>query len=102
MTKTIWGRQRKAATEAGAYHAQGGPDRRAYFASLGRDTRDAYDKGFQNETTEQNLRDERSRHPLRQISAAAYRIRSNPDPEVSELARLVEELTDYILEKEES
>lgn len=97
-----WGKQHKAASEAGAYHAQGGDDRRHEFASRGVDLGLAYQQGYDNERRRMQEQDERENHPLRQISAGAYRIRSNPDPEVSELANLIEQLADYMLEKEES
>lgn len=102
MSNSKWRSQRNAATAAGILHAQGGPDRRAEFASRGSDLRDAYDKGFQNEEQDQLRRDQAENHPLRQISSKAYLIRSNPDPEVAELAELIEQMADYLLEKEEA
>lgn len=97
-----WSKQRKAATAAGAYHAQGGDDRRAEFASRGSDLRDAYDKGFQNEQQEQSRREAAALHPLRQISAEANAIWNRAESrEVSELASLVERMADYLLEREE-
>ncbi len=103
MTKTIWGRQRKAATEAGAYHAQGGDDRRHEFASRGVDVGLAYQQGYENERRRMEEQAERENHPLRRISREANALWNRAESsDVSELARLVEELADYILEKEES
>lgn len=100
---TKWGRQRKAATGAGAFHAQGGDDRRAEFASRGTDLRDAYDKGFQNEQQDQARRDAAEAHPLRAISREANRlVETIAGDEPRQLAELVERLADYLLEKEES
>jgi hypothetical protein len=99
---TKWGRQRKAATEAGALHADGGPDRRAEFASRGSDVRDAYDSGYQNRRQEMARQADAFDHPLRQISRDANALWTRADSsEVSELARLIEGLADYLVEKEE-
>lgn len=84
---TKWGRMRKAATEAGREHAHGGPDRRAEFASWGADVRDAYDSGKRN--AERNIRDE-AKKIWTEASAR----------DVAALARVVEELAEYLMEKE--
>jgi hypothetical protein len=98
-----WSKQRKTATEAGAYHAQGGDDRRAEFASRGSVLRDAYDKGFQNEQQEMARRQEAQNHPLRAISREANRlVETIAGDEPRQLAELVERLADYILEQEET
>lgn len=100
---TKWGRLRSAAREAGAFHAEGGDDRRAEFASRGSDVRDAYDSGFQNRKQEIARQAEAFDHPLRQISRDANALWSRADDsDVSELASLIERLADYLVEKEES
>lgn len=100
---TKWGRLRKVATEAGRDHAHGGPDRRAEFASRGIDVRDAYDSGKRNaerEMQEQAEQDERLL-PLRNIrdEAKSIWIEANAS-DVKELARLITELAEYLMEKE--
>lgn len=100
MTK--WGRQRKAATEAGMLHADGGEDRRAYFASLGADVRDAYDKGYQNHEQDLARRAAAEQHPLRRISREAEALHGRADTvQLGDLALMVSQLADYILEREE-
>lgn len=97
---TRWSRQRKTATEAGAFHAQGGDDRRGEFASRGADLRDAYDKGFQNEQQDQARRQAEQNHPLRAISRKAQGQASNPwgTDATRAVAGLVERLADYLIE----
>lgn len=98
-----WSRQRSAAREAGAYYAQGGPDRRHEFASRGTDLGLAYQQGYDNERRRMEEQDERDNHPLRQISREANRlVETVESSEARQLAELVERLADYILEKEES
>lgn len=102
---TLWQRRRKAAREAGAYHADGGPDTRAHHASHGTDCADAYDDAFADRRREREANIAREiavrDHPLtaikREADALAYRADSE---EVTELARLVERLAEYIMEKE--
>ena len=100
---TKWGRLRKVATEAGRDHAHGGPDRRAEFASRGTDVRDAYDSGKRNaerEMQEQAEQDERLL-PLRNIRDEAKKIWTEANArDVAALARVVEELAEYLMEKE--
>lgn len=99
---TKWGRMRNAAREAGALHAEGGDDRRAEFASRGSDVRDAYDSGYQNRQQEMARQAEAFDHPLRQISRDANALWTRAESsEVAELARLIEGLADYLVEKEE-
>lgn len=96
---TRWSRQRKTATEAGAFHAQGGDDRRGEFASRGADLRDAYDKGFQNEQQDQARRQAQEDHPLRAISRDANALWNRAESsEASELASLIERLADYLIQ----
>lgn len=98
-----WGKQRNAAREAGAYHAQGGPDRRHEFASRGVDLGLAYKAGYDNEVRRMEEAAERENHPLRRIIREANILWNGASlSEVAELARLVEELAQYMLEKEES
>lgn len=103
---TIWQRRRKAAREAGAYHADGGFDTRAHHARFGQDCADAYDDAYadrRREREEQIAREIALRdHPAtisREASALSYR---TDDSSVMELARLVERLADYIIEKEQN
>lgn len=99
---TIWQRRRTAARKAGAYHAEGGPDTRAHHASRGQDCADAYDDAFKDRIAALDLARERSIHPLRQIVSSADSIgRRSNDSDVTELARLVELLAQYTLDKEE-
>ena len=99
---TKWGRMRNAAREAGAYHADGGEDRRAEFSSRGTDVRDAYDSGYQNRLQERTRQAEAESHPLRQISREANAIADRAESsDVRELADLVERMADYLIEKEE-
>jgi hypothetical protein len=99
---TKWGRMRNAAREAGALHAEGGDDRRAEFASRGSDVRDAYDSGYQNRRQEMARQAEAFDHPLRQISRDANALWTRAESsEVAELARLIEGMADYLVEKEE-
>lgn len=98
---TVWGRRRKSAREAGAYAAQGGPDRRREFDSLG--VVHAYDEGYQNEIDEMQVRKDQDDRlaPLREISREANMlVLSAQSSESAELARLIERLADYLLEKE--
>lgn len=102
---TKWGRQRKAAREAGEYHADGGEDTRAFHASRGTDCAEAYADAYADRMAyhERNMLAERERvnHPLTNLAmraeALAYR---GETPEVAELARMIEELAQYIVEKE--
>lgn len=97
-----WSKLRKNATEAGAFHADGGDDRRDEFASRGTDLRDAYDKGFQNRERERAEQEKAESHPLRQISREANALYDRTeDSDCRDLANLVERLADYIVEKEE-
>ena len=99
---TKWGRMRNAAREAGALHAEGGDDRRAEFASRGSDVRDAYDSGYQNRVQDRARQAEAFDHPLRQISRDANALWTRAESsEVAELARLIEGMADYLVEKEE-
>lgn len=99
---TIWHRRRKAAREAGEYHALGGPDTRAHHASLGQDCADAYDDAFKDRVAALDLVRERSTHPLRQIISDANAVwRRSDDSDVAELANLIEQLAQYTLDKEE-
>ena len=98
---TIWGRRRKQARQAGAYAAQGGPDRRREFDSLG--VVHAYDEGYQNEIDEMQVRKDQDDRlaPLREISRDANTIYdTSDDSDIMALARLIERLADYLLEKE--
>lgn len=104
---TLWQRRRKAAREAGAYHADGGPDTRAHHAALGQDCADAYDDAFadrKRDREEQVAREIAIRdHPLTTIKREADALYQRTDnSDVAELARLVESLADYILEKEQN
>lgn len=110
---TLWQRRRKAAREAGAYHADSGFDTRAHHARFGQDCADAYDDAYadrRREREEQIAREEEQiareialrDHPAtisREASALSYRTN---DSSVMELARLVERLADYIIEKEQN
>jgi len=100
---SIWGKRRRAAREAGQYHAQGGPDTRAAWTE--KHCAEAYAAGYdeqmeyfnQQQTRQTAIRD----HPLTQIKheadALAYR---SDNSEVTELARLIERMAEYIMEQE--
>lgn len=102
---TIWQRRRKAAREAGEYHADGGPDTRAHHAAQGKDCAEAYADAYADRVAhhERNMlaEQERVNHPLSNLAmraeALAYR---GETPEVAELARMIAELAQYIVEKE--
>lgn len=96
-----WGRQRKAATDAGAMAAQGGEDRRAEFASRGSDLRDAYDAGYRNEQQAMERAFERQNHPLTLISRRAQTLVENSDSEeVREIADILDDITTYLINRE--
>lgn len=98
-----WSKQRNEAREAGAIDAQGGFDRRHEFASRGIDLGLAYKEGYDDQVRRMEEAAERENHPLRQISRDANGLWGRAESsEVCELARLIEQLADYILEKEES
>lgn len=100
---SIWATWRKQARDAGALHAQGGPDRRREFAEKSHDAAQAYEAGYTEEIADQQRRDEYDNHPLRQISREANRlVETIGGDEPRQLAELVERLADYMLEKEES
>lgn len=100
---TLWQRRRKAAREAGAYHAEGGPDTRAHHAALGQDCADAYDDAYKDSVRFREEQAAAANHPLTTIKREADALywRSN-DGDVMGLARLIESLADYILEKEQN
>ena len=98
---TKWGRQRKAAHEAGAYAADGGPDRRREFDTLG--VVHSYDAGYQQrkQDREDQIEREQKLQPLRQINNQADALASRSDnEEVRELADMIRDLTQHLLEKE--
>jgi len=97
-----WGKMRKAATEAGAFHADGGPDRRDWFSSRGSDVRDAYDKGYSNRTQEMARESDKTDRlkPLTEIIDRAECLSGLPSVEAHEVAELVRDLATYLLEKE--
>ena len=102
MSGTLWQRRRKAAREAGAYHADGGPDTRAHHASLGSDCAEAYDDAFADRRRDRENEIARHNHPLRQLVNEADALAfSAESEEVTHLARLVERLAQYMLDKEE-
>lgn len=102
MGGTLWQRRRKAAREAGAYHADGGPDTRAHHASLGQDCAEAYDDAFADRRRDRENEIARHNHPLRQLINEADALAfSAESEEVTQLARLVERLAQYMLDKEE-
>lgn len=104
---TIWQRRRKAAREAGAYHADSGFDTRAHHAKFGKDCADAYDDAYADRRRDREeqiareiaLRDHPAAAISREASALSYR---TDDSSVMELASLVERLADYIIEKEQN
>lgn len=98
---TKWGRQRKAAREAGAYAAHGGPDRRREFDGIG--VVHSYDEGYKAEIEEMQVAKDRAERlaPLEQINnqADALAMRSDNE-EVRGLADMIRDLTQYLMEKD--
>lgn len=100
---SLWGRRRKAAREAGEYHAEGGPDTRAHWVAL--HAGDSYDAGYKarsQEIEEIQARQTAIRdHPLNQIRHEAETIaRVTDSSEVRELAELIERMAEYIMDRE--
>lgn len=98
---TKWGRQRRAAREAGAFAAQGGPDRRREFDGLG--VVHSYDEGYKEEIEQRQAEADRLERlePLQQINNQADALASRSDnEEVREIADMIRDLTQHLMEKD--
>lgn len=101
MGNTKWQARRKRAEIAGREAADGGMDRAEEFEAMGVDTGEAYANGKREREREIAEAQAREAHPLRRISRDAEILASRADDsDVHELASLVEQLADYLLEQE--
>ena len=102
MGNTKWRQRRQLAEIAGREAADGGMDRAEEFEAMGVDVGEAYAKGKREREREVSDFNRRQNHPLRRISNAANALAGRADDsDVRELADLVEQMADYLLEQEE-
>lgn len=98
---TVWQKKRRSAREAGWEDAELGNYRYDHFAKQGSDVGSAYIDGRNERLGEMAAAQARWDNPLLKISLQAANLVSATDSsEVRELAEMIEQLADYLLEKE--